>query len=100
MKSLELTNKRKMLDLGGGAASYSIALCNAYPELKAVVLDQEQPLLIAKPLVEEHHLGDQITLLEGDFLETKLGADYDVVLISGVVLIKSGGIPRAVHGRL
>ena len=89
VKSLELANKRKMLDLGGGAASYSIALCSAYPELKAVVLDQKQPLLIAKPLVEEHNLGDQITLLEGDFLKTKPGTDYDVVLISGVVLIKS-----------
>ena len=89
VKSLELADRRKMLDLGGGAASYSIALCRAYPKLKAVVLDRKEPLMIAKPLVEENNLGDQITLLEGDFLETKLGADYDVVLISGVVLIKS-----------
>ena len=89
VKSLDLADKRKMLDLGGGAASYSIALCGANPELKAVVLDRQEPLMIAKPLVEKHNLGDQITLLEGDFLETRLGADYDVVLISGVVLIKS-----------
>ena len=89
VKSLDLAGKRKMLDLGGGAASYSIALCGANPKLKAVVLDRQEPLMIAKPLVEKHNLGDQITLLEGDFLETRLGADYDVVLISGVVLIKS-----------
>jgi SAM-dependent methyltransferase len=40
-------------------------------------------------LVEEQNLQGQITLLEGDFLGTKLETDYDVVLISGVVLIKS-----------
>ncbi len=39
--------------------------------------------------MEEHNLQSQITLLEGDFFETDAGKDYDVVLISGVVLIKS-----------
>ena len=89
VESLDLSGKRKMLDLGGGAASYSIALCAANPDLQAVVLDQKEPLEIARPLVEQHGLGQQITLLEGDFLDTNLESDYDVVLISGVVLIKS-----------
>ena len=90
VENVDLRNRRKLLDLGGGAASYSIALCGANPQLKAVVLDQKEPLVIAKTLVEEHNLQNQITLLEGDFFETEAGTDYDVVLISGVVLIKSG----------
>lgn len=53
-----------------------------------MVTDQTEPLSIAGPLVEEHNLQDRITLLEGDFFETDLGTDYDVVLTSGVVLIK------------
>ena len=86
---LDLRDKRKLVDLGGGAASYSIALCAANPELKAVVVDQKEPLSIARPLVDEQQLNGQITLLEGDFLNTEFGSDYDVALISGVVLIKS-----------
>ena len=89
VESVDLRSRRKLLDLGGGAASYSIALCGANPQLKAVVLDSKEPLWIAEPLVEEHNLQGQITLLEGDFLETELETDYDVVLISGVVLITS-----------
>jgi SAM-dependent methyltransferase len=88
VESVDLQGKRKLLDLGGGAASYSIALCDANPELKAVVLDAKEPLSIAGPLVDERNLRGQITLMEGDFLETKLETDHDVVLISGVVLIK------------
>ena len=88
VQSLDIKKKRKLIDLGGGAASYSIALCDANPELKAVVVDQKEPLAIAKPLVEESNLEDRITLLEGDFFDTRLGNDYDVCLISGVVLIK------------
>ena len=87
--SVDLRSRRNLLDLGGGAASYSIALCGANSHLRAVVVDSKEPLRIAKPLVDEHRLRGQITLLEGDFYHTELGTDYDVVLISGVVLIKS-----------
>ena len=89
VENVDLRDRRKLLDLGGGAASYSIALCGAYPQLHAVVIDAKEPLSIARPLVEEHHLQDQITLLEGDYSATELAKDYDVVLISGVVLVKS-----------
>ena len=88
VQSLDLRDKRKLIDLGGGAASYSIALCEANPNLKAVVVDQKEPLSIAKPLVEESDLQERITLVEGDFFDTHLGNGYDVCLISGVVLIK------------
>jgi cyclopropane fatty-acyl-phospholipid synthase-like methyltransferase len=89
VENVNLQGRRKLLDLGGGMASYSIAFCGANPQLRAVVADQKEPLDLAKPLVEEHSLQDRITLLEGDFLTLDLGLDFDVVLISGVVLIKS-----------
>lgn len=89
VKNVDLTQKRKLLDLGGGAGSYSIALCAANPELKAFVVDQKEPLAIALSLVKEQHLHNQITLIEGDFNTIDLDTDYDVVLISGVVCTKS-----------
>ena len=54
-----------------------------------MVVDRKEPLAIAKSLMEEHNLQGRITLHEGDFLTIELTPDYDVVLISGVVLIKS-----------
>ena len=89
VENVDLRGRRKMLDMGGGAASYSIALCGAYPQLHSVAVDRAEPLSIAKPLVEEHGLQAQISLLESALYETDLGTDSDVVLISGVVLIKS-----------
>ena len=87
VRNVDLRSRSRLLDLGGGAASYSIALCAANPHLEAVVVDQKEPLSIARPLVEEQGLQDRITLLEGSFFETDLGNGYDVALISGVVLI-------------
>ena len=52
-----------------------------------MVVDRKEPLSIAEPLVREANLGDRITLLDGDVFETDLGTGYEVVLVSGVVLI-------------
>lgn len=54
------------------------------------MVDQKEPLALAKDLVAEQGLESRITLREGDFNVVDLGRDYDVALISGVVLIKSG----------
>ena len=67
VENVNLKGKGKLLDLGGGAGSYSMALCAANPELKAFVVDGKEPLAIARPLVEEQHLQNQITLVEGRF---------------------------------
>ena len=91
VENINLRDKQRLLDLGGGTASYSIALCGANPQLKAVVIDRKEPLSMAKPLVEEHDLQDRITLLEGDYFSVTLEKDFDVALISGVVLIKPEG---------
>lgn len=89
VENLDLQGRQKLLDLGGGTASYSIALCGANPQLRAVVVDRKEPLSIARPLVEEHNLQDRITFLEGDMFAVTLEKDFDVALISGVVLITS-----------
>lgn len=89
VKRVDLSQKKKLLDLGGGAGSYSIALCAANPDLNAVLVEQKEPLEIARPLIAENGLQERIQLLEGDFNTINLASDHDVVLISGVVCTKS-----------
>jgi ubiquinone/menaquinone biosynthesis C-methylase UbiE len=98
-KHVDLGGRQKMLDLGGGAASYSIALCQANPQLTAYVIDAKEPLAIAQPLVAEQNLQDRIILIEGDMNTIDLDTNYEVVLISGVVLIKSEDDCRQVFRR-
>ena len=74
VQSVDLGGKRNLIDLGGGAASYSIALCQANPQLKAVVVDQKEPLIVAKTFVEQNNFTDRISLVEGSFFEADIGA--------------------------
>jgi len=65
-----------------------------------VVLDAKEPLEVAATKIAEHQeLGNRITLREDDMLTAELGCDWDAVLISGVVLIKSEAECRAIFRR-
>lgn len=102
-QAVDLSERELLLDLGGGAASYSIALCEANPELQAIVIDAPEPLAIAESLVEEAGLEDRIELVAGDLLNSALYTDLpdraDAALISGVVLIKPEDECRALFRR-
>nr|VFJ68453.1 MAG: O-methyltransferase [Candidatus Kentron sp. FW] len=99
VENVDLGGREKLLDLGAGTGSYSIAFCQANPQLKAVLIDREEPLEIARRLVDENRLSDRITLIEGDMNTVCLAHDYDAVLISGVVLIAEEVVSRRVFHR-
>ncbi len=88
-EAIPLEDRYKLLDIGGGSGSYSIALCNANPNLKAVVVDLKEPLDIASQLLKEFDLKDRIKLLAGDFHAVELEQDYDVALFSAVLRLLS-----------
>jgi predicted O-methyltransferase YrrM len=85
---LELHRAETMLDLGGGAASFSIAFCLEAPNLRVVLIDLPPTLEIARSYVEEHGLSDRIELRAGDFYHDPAfhpGGPYDLVFISHIL---------------
>jgi SAM-dependent methyltransferase len=76
---------RRLLDVGGGHAAYSVAFCRRYPALTATVLDQPQALKTAHANVSSAGLLERITLQAGDFLAGNLGDGYDVALLFNIV---------------
>ncbi|MEE9325611.1 MAG: methyltransferase dimerization domain-containing protein [Dehalococcoidia bacterium] len=83
VENVDLRGKRRLLDVAAGAASYSMAFCRAYPDLTAVVFDQEKALPLARSLIEAEGLSQRISTLAGDWLATSYGSGYDAVLFSG-----------------
>src|SRR6202042_3434405 len=47
-KRLDLTDRHKLLDVGGGSGAYSIAFCAANPHLRATILDFPETVDTAK----------------------------------------------------
>ena len=99
IQNTDLTGRKKILDVGGGMGSYSIPLCQAYPNLQVCLLDAKEPLELAQKQVEEKKVGDRVLLKEGDFHTMELDTDYDVVLISGVFSVTNEEENRQICAR-
>ncbi len=82
---LDLAGVKRLLDLGGGPATYAIAFAQASPTLKATVFDLPQPCEIAQENIRRHGLADRVDTLAGNFLEEGIGTGYDFIWISHIL---------------
>ena len=76
---------RRLLDIGGGHAMYSIALCRKHPQLTATVFDSPQALTVGRESIAAESINDRVTAQEGNFLTDELGTGYDVALLFNIV---------------
>lgn len=84
-RNVDLAGRRQLFDVGGGAGTFSVALCQRYPGLRAVVFDRPEALAVAREVVEAYGLADRIALRAGDWNVDDFGAGNDAVLLSSVM---------------
>ena len=84
VKAVGTEGVRRMLDIGGGSAGYSIAFAQASPELHADVLELPEVLPIAQRHIEEAGLSDRVAPRPGDLRADRFGEGYDLVLLSAI----------------
>lgn len=82
---VDLTGRKKLLDVGGGPGTYSISLVRHTPGLQSTVLDLPGVLAIAREIIADNGCADRIATMPGDYLTTPFGEGYDVVLLSGMM---------------
>jgi predicted O-methyltransferase YrrM len=82
---LDLSGVRRLLDLGGGPATYAIAFAQANPGLKATVFDLPMPIEIARENIANNSLADRVDTLAGNFLQDDIGTGYDFIWISQIL---------------
>jgi cyclopropane fatty-acyl-phospholipid synthase-like methyltransferase len=78
----EFPSFKRMLDLGGSAGIYTVALVTRHPTLKGTVLDQPPVVEITKKIISEYGLQDRIDVIGADFSKDDIGKDYDLVWTS------------------
>jgi 2-polyprenyl-3-methyl-5-hydroxy-6-metoxy-1,4-benzoquinol methylase len=85
----DLSGIKKMLDVGGGSAAFSMELVKRNLSIKAVVLDLPHVIPLTKTYVEEEKLKDNFDFIEGNYLVKDFGSGYDLILLSAIVHINS-----------
>jgi predicted O-methyltransferase YrrM len=96
---LELTGVRRLLDLGGGPATYAITFAQANPELRATVFDLPMPLEIARENIAKNSLTHRVDTLAGNFLKDDIGTGYDFIWVSQILHSHDEGQNQHIIGK-
>lgn len=81
-RSVDLTGRKKLLDLGGGSGAYSIVATKTYPGLKAIVLDLPPVAVVADEYIAANDAAARVSTLPGDFTSTEFPSGVDVVVMA------------------
>lgn len=84
-RHLDLTGRRRLLDVGGGPGTYSILLAEANDDLRCTVFDLPDVVRIATDVIESHGMSERVDTLCGDYHTDELPRGYDVVLVSNTL---------------
>ena len=85
LENIDLSGRRKLIDVGGGPGTYCILACKRYPELKAIVFDVPETTCMTKEIIENEGMEDRVSIHEANWDTDEFGSDYDVVLFSNVL---------------
>ncbi len=84
-KIIDLSDRRHLLDLGGGPGTYAVHFCKENPALKASVFDLGTTRPFAEKTVEAFSLSDRIAFIEGDYLNDDIPGGFDVAWLSYIL---------------
>lgn len=85
LAQLDLSAHHRLLDIGGGTGSWSIAVARQHDQLQATVLELPTVAEIARQRVVEAGLQERIDVSEGDVMTVELPTGYDLFLLANVV---------------
>lgn len=89
-RAFEIANRlrpltgRRLLDVGGGAGIYSLALLQAVPEMRATIVDFPSVLSETADIVKASGMSHRVSLVGADYLRDDLPGCHDLALVSAV----------------
>jgi predicted O-methyltransferase YrrM len=97
---VDLRGATRIMDVGGGSGAVSIALCRAFPELEAVVVDQPPVTARAAEHIAQAGVGQRITTWPANIFEDALPPGCDVAVLANVLHDFSPDRAREILGRV
>jgi O-methyltransferase/methyltransferase family protein len=84
-RTLDWRGVTELLDIGSGPATYPIALCRKYPQLRATIMDLEATIKITRQVVHAAGLEERIRLLVGDYRSDPIPGHYERIFLSNII---------------
>ena len=82
---LNLGGRRRLLDIGGGPATWAVLIAQANPGISCAVLDLPPVAAIAAELVAAQGMSERVATLAGDYHEAAFPPGNDVIHFFGML---------------
>jgi precorrin-6B methylase 2 len=80
---------RRLIDVGGGPGTYTIAFLKASPGMRATLFDRPGVVEMARERIGQAGLLDRVTLVPGDFSTDPLPPGHDLAFVSAIIHMNS-----------
>ncbi len=81
----DLGRFRRLLDIGGGSGTYTIAFLQQNAAMTAVIYDLERVIPMAKERLADEGIADRVDLVAGDFYKDELPKGCDLAFLSAII---------------
>ncbi len=81
-RQVDLSERSKIMDLGGGSGCYCIVAAQTYPGIRAEVLDLPPVVVVTREYLEENGVADRVCANPCDFTKDPLPQDADVAIMA------------------
>ena len=82
---IDLSGRKRLLDLGGGPGTYAIYFCRRNPGLTAAVYDLSSTQPFALKTIERFEMSQRIQFAAGDYHANPIPGGYDVMWLSHIL---------------
>ncbi len=82
---IDVSDRKHLLDLGGGPGTYAIHFCRNNERLRATVYDLPTTRPFAERTIQQFKLADRIHFMDGNYLEDPVAGRYDVAWLSHIL---------------
>jgi predicted nicotinamide N-methyase len=82
VRQVDLSKRKRIMDIGGGSGAYCIAAAKAHPAIRAVVLDLPVVCEVARDFIAENGVGDRVEAQPCNFTRDPLPSDCDVAIMA------------------
>jgi predicted O-methyltransferase YrrM len=91
---------RRLLDVGGGSGTYTLAMLDAKPEMKATLFDLPPVIEMARSRFQAAGMLDRVELVSGDFYKDELPPGHDLALLSAIIHQNSYEQNEILYGKI
>jgi predicted O-methyltransferase YrrM len=91
---------RRLLDVGGGSGTYTLAMLSAKPGMRATLFDLPPVIEMARERVQAAGMLDRVELVAGDFYQDELPPGHDLALLSAIIHQNSYKQNKALYGKI